>query len=144
MDETLYIATLFLGPTAWPRYAAIAAAGFPALILGWATARRYGALRGTVWGLVHCAIFYGLLKLTSGAYAYSLYTWVSPHVDAGTTGILSTDFGDRMLVFVLPALAHGAVAAVLGIMAMGFLSPGPPPRSATSRAPRRKTRPRRG
>jgi hypothetical protein len=124
LEETLYRSTLFLSPVEWPKYAAIIAAGLPGLVLGAAFAKRgMGLVAGILWGVAHSALFIGLLKLTSGKYAYSLFTWCSPLADLGHTAIVSTALTDRLLTYVLPAAVHGVVAAIVGLIAWSALGP---------------------
>lgn len=143
IDETLFISAMFLGTIVWPKYLAIIAAGIPALFLNALSARRYKPLTGLIWGIIQSAAFVGLLKLTSGKYAYSLFTMVSPLAGEGTTAILSPALADRLQVFVLPALVHGVFAAILGLVAWSAARQprysGASTKRGTSRSSRRTT-----
>ncbi len=115
IDQTVYLATLFVGGGTGPKLAHLAGLALPPLCMGLCLYRANKVLAAVGFATLHVLFYAAVARLSSGAYTYFLYTLTAPLTGGGYLELMAPTLTDTLLVFGLPPVLHAVAVPVLGL-----------------------------
>lgn len=115
IDKSVYVASLFLQPDQTALIFHAAGALLPGFLAAVAMLRGNRFLAAVGFTTLNALVVYGLNKYFDGGYSFWLYSIMKPIHETGLTEMIAPNPTDLALVYGLPALLHGIIAAIVAV-----------------------------
>lgn len=133
LTRAFYLSRLYLDSDKSPLIVAVLCLLLAVGLLHAVYAKRKIIRYAVVYALLHAAIYFGIVKLSEGAWSFMLFRLCSVFVEETADALLASSFQGLVFGFGLPAALHGLLASILLLWLIKKLFPRKTARKLTGR-----------